>query len=114
MSPGFLNIRRVRGARTLEKHQCAKWGLARIFAAFAKFRACTLFAPSRIPSVFHGPTGGHGNTLARRIPPIGAKTIVQPHASAWGYFHPRNTPTLTHGANGGLAVFPTMMKMVLP
>ena len=32
-------------------HQCAKWGLARIFAAFARFRACTLFAPSRIIAI---------------------------------------------------------------
>jgi hypothetical protein len=29
--------------------------------------------------------------------PIGAP--IQPHASAWGYFHARNTPKLTHGAN---------------
>jgi hypothetical protein len=33
--------------------------------------------------------------------PIAMKTIAQPHASAWGYFYPRNTPTLTHGANCG-------------
>ena len=27
------------------------------------------------------------------------KTIVQPHASAWGYFHVCRNPKLTHGAN---------------
>ena len=58
------------GARTLEKHQCAKRGLARIFAAFAKFRACTLFALSRIPPVFYNhrcPARRARNTRACRV-----------------------------------------------
>jgi hypothetical protein len=35
----------------------------------------------------------------RHAPPMAMKTIVQPHASAWGISMFRNTPTLTHGAN---------------
>jgi hypothetical protein len=31
---------------------------------------------------------------------IAMKTIVQPHASAWGYLHACTNPKLTHGANG--------------
>ena len=46
-------------------HQFAKRGLARIFAAFAKFRACTLFAPSPNSCVAQ-PTGA--------LSPVGIRT----------------------------------------
>jgi hypothetical protein len=40
----LFRIRLALVAFSVKKHQCGKRGLARIFAAFAKFRACTLFA----------------------------------------------------------------------
>ena len=72
------------------KHQCAKRGLARIFAAFAKFRACTLFALSHQPGRFRSdrcPPRGQGNTRVdacrlqlllrlNRIPPVTIRQIV--------------------------------------
>jgi len=39
--------------------------------------------------------------------PIGAP--IQPHASAWGYFHARNTPKLTHGADRGTAILDSVV-----